>query len=56
MKFTEVFCKDQEFIERIKHKNKYKLVLLEINKEEELYSDRISFFVTDNITFSCNIL
>ncbi len=55
MKFTELFCKDQEFIERFKHKNKYKLVLLEINKEE-LYSDRISFFVTDNITVSCNIL
>ena len=55
MKFTEIFCYDKEFIERMKHKNNYDLVLSEINKKE-IYSDRINFFITDNITISCLIL
>ena len=55
MEFTKIFCKDKEFIQLLKHKNKYDLVLLKINKE---YDDdgRIKIFITDNITISCNIL
>ncbi len=63
MKFTQTFCKDKEFIELIKHKNKYDLVLSEIVQKNfylsfttKDYSDRINFYITDNITISCNLL
>jgi hypothetical protein len=39
MKFTQLFCKDTEFIKRLEHKHKYDLVLREVNKEYINYSN-----------------
>lgn len=62
MKFTKIFCQDIDFINQLAHKTKYDLVLLEIrNQNTECYkwsdeSNRIHFYITDDITISCNLL